>query len=231
MDSDSPDNFDFVFENARGCKNFIVLWTDGIASDTACAVEIATAVHNQQNVTVLEVDSAEEGLDLQRLKQIQDDWSDEAKQDLDASGLEPAQVTDAYVALKDAPRIKYPTSSSAGAREEAVQSLIQQTNSRQLKVPMLSSLPENLDLFIAHDRSNSQASAAALVMKQYFRATMSASFQVATSADYAAEKFPASALKKCPQALVMLNNGALADAQWTAAVATLYPLYVLNWQL
>jgi hypothetical protein len=221
LDSDSLDNYDAVTEAARGCKNFIVLWTDAIASDTWCAVEIATAVHNQQNVVVLEVDSAEDGLELNRLKQIQDDWSDEAKQDLDGAGLEPAQITDAYVALKDAYRIKYPTASSAGAREEAVQSLIQHTNSRQLKVPMLSSLPEGLDLFIAHDRSNSQASAAALMLKQYFRAAMNASYQVATSADYAAEKFPVSMLKKCPQALVLLNSGVLSDAQWAASVSSL----------
>jgi hypothetical protein len=221
LDSDSSDNYDAVTEAARGCKNFIVLWTDGVASDTWCATEIATAVHNQQNVVVMEIDSAEDGLELNRLKQIQDDWSDEAKQDLDGAGLEPAQITDAYVALKDAPRIKYPTASSAGAREEAVQSLIQQTNTRQLKVPMLSSLPDGLDIFIAHDRSSSQSCAAALVLKQYLRASMNMSSQIASSADYASEKFPVNLLNKCQVAIVLLNNGVMADAQWAASVASL----------
>jgi hypothetical protein len=221
LDTDSPDDYDQVTECARGCKNFVVLWSDAIASDTQCAIEIATAIHNQQNVIVMEMDSADDGLDLMRLKQIQDDWSDDSRQDLDAAGLEPAQITDAYVALKDAPRISYPSSSSAGAREEAIQSLIQQTNSRANKVPMLCSLPEGLDLFIAHDCKNAQASAAALVLKQFFRAEMRASYQVATSADFAAEKFPAALLQKCPQALVLLNTGVLADAQWAASVASL----------
>ena len=50
LDSDSPDNFDEVYEMSRGCKNFLVLWTDSIAGDTSCAVEIATAIHNQKTV-------------------------------------------------------------------------------------------------------------------------------------------------------------------------------------
>lgn len=219
LESDHQDNADAVNDANRTCKNFVVLWTDAIASDSACAVQIATAVHNKQSVYVMESDSVENGVDLGRLRQIEQDWTDEAKQEFDAAGLEPAAITDAYVSLKDAPRIQYSPTGGAGPREEAVQSLLQQSNSRQNKVPMLCGLPEGLDLFIAHDTNNSQSNAAAMVLKHHLRFNMN--LQIATSADYTQEKFPATLLAKCPHAIVLLNNGVLADAQWTAAVTAL----------
>ena len=121
---------------------------------------------------VLECDSVEASLELTRVKQIEDEWTEDAKQLLDACGLSPSAVTDAYVALKDAPRIHYDATGGASPREEAVQSLVEQTNSRlgiaKAKMPLLSTLPEGLDLFIAHDLNNGQA-CAALVLKETAR--------------------------------------------------------------
>jgi hypothetical protein len=107
---------------------------------------------------------------------------------------------------------------SSKDREDAILSLLETCQAKNLKVPHLSTLSDNCDLFIIHDHNNAQANACAFVLKNALR---SLSFAVATCSDYANEKFPAAILGRCQNALVILNNGCMSNANFNASLAAL----------
>jgi len=205
-------------ENSRSCKNIVVLWTDAAASDMTTAVEVTSAVANNQKVAILECDSLSQSLDDTRLNQVENEWTQEAIEQFTAVGLTPQDITKSFLALADAPLQAYNTVGGSKYREDAILALLETVKSKNLKVPHLSTLADSADLFIIHDHTNAQANASAFVLKNAMR---SLNFAVATCSDYANDKFPAAILGRVQYAVVLLSNGVLTNANYTACLLSL----------
>jgi len=215
MSIDGIEDYAQTVENARSCKQVIVLWTAQSAASINVALEVTSAVMNKRQMAVLEVDSLDETLSDERLSAVEQDWCQSAVEQFNVYLLDPAKITQAYSSLKFLQTVPYKASGSAETREASVLQLLQSVNAKTLKVPSLSTLPESVDLFIIHDTRNVYANAAAFVLKNAMR---SLSFSIVTSSDYADEKFPSAQLGRCAHAVVLLHNGVLSSANFTASL-------------
>lgn len=205
-------------EASRGCRNIVVVWTDAITSCPVSAVEITAGVFNQQNIAILECESLDVSLQQERLAQVEDEWTEDSVEQFTALSLEASHITQAVMSLRERPCVQYNVLGSSKDREDAILSLLETCQAKNLKVPHLSTLADSVDLFIIHDHNNAQANACAFVLKNAMR---SLSFAVATCSDYTNEKFPSTLLGRCANVVVLLNNGCLSNANFTASVAAL----------
>jgi hypothetical protein len=217
MSVDSLDNTAAI-ENARGCKNFVLIWASGSSSNATTALEIATAVSNKRHIVILETETVEGCFEDERLAAIEHEWGPDSIEQFTTFELKPSPISAAMSSLKFVKSIPYSTIGGAQQREDSILALLESASARTLKVPPLSTLPEVVDLFIVHDTRSAQANAAAFVLKNAMRTL---NFAISSSSDYENEKHPASVLSRCQHAMVLLHSGVLTSAPFAATILSL----------